>query len=244
MIADGASYLLSALGIAAIGGREAQVARTARNKVRLRDLPDSWRYVFAHPQLRSLFLNRLAVGSLIMAPEPLIAVLMLRQLHFAPWQYGLAFAVPCVGGLVGSRLAGPAVARYGEHRVMWIAGTTAIVWPIGLAFTTAGAGGLLLVMVVEFGVIVSMSLFNPVVATFRLKHTAHERLARTLSAWSITTSLTTAGVTILWGLLATVTTPRIAIGVAGLLLLGTPLLLPRRQHVQRQESERDLVRIP
>jgi MFS family permease len=138
VIADGLSYLLSALGIAAIGGREPAVATTATSRVGMRDLPDSWRYIFSHPQLRSLFLNRLAVGSLIMATEPLIAVLMLRQLHFAPWQYGLAFAVPCVGGLVGSRLARRAVAKYGEHKVMWIAATSATVWPIGLAFTPAG----------------------------------------------------------------------------------------------------------
>lgn len=238
VIADGVSYLLSALGITAIGGHEPAVAKTAANKVRMRDLPDSWRYIFTHPQLRPLFLNRLAVGSLIMAPEPLIAVLMLRQLHFAPWQYGFAFAVPCVGGLIGSRLARPAVARYGEHKVMRIAGTSAVLWPIGLAFTPAGIGGLLLVMGVEFGVIVSMSLFNPVVATFRLTHTAHERLSRTLSAWSITTSLTTAGMTIVWGLLATVTTPRIAIGIAGALLLCTPLLLPRRERLRRDEHPR------
>src|SRR6185312_14228296 len=127
----------------------------------------SWRYLLGHPQLRPLFLNRLAVGGLIMAPEPLLAVLMLGKLGFAPWQYGLAFAVPCVGGFIGSRLARPAVARYGRQRVLWLAGSSAVIWPIGLAFVPAGAGGLLLVMVIEFGVIFSMSLFNPLVATIR-----------------------------------------------------------------------------
>jgi nitrate reductase NapE component len=32
-----------------------------------------------------------------MATEPLIAVLMLGRLGFAPWQFGLAFAAPCIG---------------------------------------------------------------------------------------------------------------------------------------------------
>jgi hypothetical protein len=36
--------------------------------------------------------------------------------------------------------------------------------------------------------------------------------------------------TALWGVLATLTSPRIAIAVAGILLLATPLLLPRREH--------------
>lgn len=227
VVADAVSYLLSALSITAIGGHEPAPSGDVAKKVTWRDLTDSWHYLLSHPQLRPLFLNRLAVGGLIMAPEPLLAVLMLRDLHFAPWQYGLAFAVPCVGGFVGSRLAGPTVAKYGEHKVMWLAAAGAVLWPIGLAFTPAGIAGLLLVIVLQFGVIIAMSLFNPVVATFRLKHIEHGRLSRTLSAWQISSSLTTALLTIIWGVLATVTSTRIAIGLAGLLLLGTPMLLSR-----------------
>lgn len=225
IVADGLSYLLSALGIAAIGGREPAPAKDAAKKVALRDLPDSWRYLLSHPHLRPLFLNRLAVGGLIMATEPLVAVLMLRDLHFAPWQYGLAYAVPCVGGFVGSRLAGPAVTKYGEHKVMRLAAIGAVLWPVGLAFIPAGIAGLLLVMTIEFGVIIAMSLFNPVVATSRLKHIEHERLSRTLSAWQISSGVTTAFLTLAWGVLATLTSTRVAIGLAGLLLLATPLLL-------------------
>ncbi|QYN19626.1 MFS transporter [Amycolatopsis sp. DSM 110486] len=227
VVADGLSYLLSALGITAIGGREPTPMKDAAKKVTLRDLPDSWRYLLSHPQLRPVFLNRLAVGGLIMAQEPLVAVLMLRDLHFAPWQYGLAFAVPCIGGFVGSRLAGPTVAKYGEHKVMWLAAIGAVLWPIGLAFIPTGIAGLLLVMVIEFGVIMPMSLFNPVVATFRLKHIEHVRLSRTLSAWQISSSLATAFLTLAWGVLAALTSTRIAIGLAGLVLLATPLLLLR-----------------
>lgn len=235
VLTDALSYLLSALGITAIGGDEPAPSRDPAKKVTWRDLPDSWRYLLSHPQLRPLFLNRLAVGGLIMAPEPLLAVLMLRDLHFAPLQYGLAFAVPCVGGFVGSRLAGPTVAKYGEHKVMWFAAIGAVLWPIGLALTPAGIAGLLLVMVIEFGVIIAMSLFNPVVATFRLKHIEHERLSRTLSAWQVSSSLTQAFLTLVWGVLAALTSTRIAIGLAGLLLLATPVLLLQAR-VSRQSS--------
>jgi hypothetical protein len=40
-----------------------------------------------------------------------------------------------------------------------------------------------------------------------------------------------------WGLLAAATTPRTAIALAGVLLLGTPLLLPRREKARRKAVE-------
>ena len=122
------------------------------------------------PALRALFLNNLLVGGLIMATEPLLAVLLLRQLRFPPWQYGLAFAAPCVGGLIGSRLARRVVARYGGT-ILRIVGTLRAVWLIGLAFVRPGVIGLMTVMAVELAIIISMSLYNPVLATYRLQHT-------------------------------------------------------------------------
>ncbi|MDB6161028.1 MAG: transporter [Gammaproteobacteria bacterium] len=65
---------------------------------------------------------------------PLVAVLMLGHLGFKPWQYGVAFGAPCVGGLVGSRLATRLVARFGQHKVMFTAGTLRACWSLGLAF--------------------------------------------------------------------------------------------------------------
>ena len=119
VLADAVSYLLSAAGIGAIGGREPRPVRTgAAARLRARDLLDGWRYILAHPVLRPLFFNAMAVNGLIMVTEPLLAVLMLGRLGFAPWQYGLAFAAPCAGGLIGSRLARRIVARFGQHRVM------------------------------------------------------------------------------------------------------------------------------
>jgi hypothetical protein len=51
----------------------------------------------------------------------------------------------------------------------------------------------------------------------------------------VSTSLTTAALTALWGVLASLTSPRIAIAAAGVLLLATPLLLPRRMPVPRPD---------
>ena len=77
-----------------------------------------------------------------MATAPLLAVLMLGRLGFAPWQYGLAFAAPCVGGLVGSRLARAWLSRgSGSDGSCCAAGTLRAVWSVGLAFVGPGRPG-------------------------------------------------------------------------------------------------------
>lgn len=229
VVADALSYLFSALGITAIRGREEDPRRTDRRRVRAGELLDGWRHLLTHPGLRALYVNHLFVAGLIMATEPLLAVLLLGQLGFAPWQYGLAFAAPCLGGLVGSRLARRVVARYGQHRILRTVGTLRAVWLIGLAFVQPGPAGIATVIAVELAIIISMSLYNPVLATYRLEHTPEDRVARTLSAWSIGSSASIAILSALGGLLADATSPRTAVTVVGLLILASPLLLPRRQ---------------
>ncbi|HEY4276603.1 MAG TPA: MFS transporter [Conexibacter sp.] len=231
VVADALSYLFSALGITAIRGREEAPPRAAGRQVRAGELLDGWRYILGHPGLRALYLNNLLVAGLIMATEPLLAVLLLRQLGFPPWQYGLAFAAPCVGGLIGSRLARRVVARHGQQRVFRVVGTLRAIWLIGLAFVGPGAVGLVTVMAVELAIIINMSLYNPVLATYRLEHTPTHRVARTLSAWSIGQQAAIAAFTALGGLLAGTTTPRTALAAAGVLILASPLLLPRGERL-------------
>ena len=226
--ADALSYLGSALGIIAIPGRDEARPTVRRGRVRAGELVEGWRHILTDPGLRPLYLNAVLVSGLIMATEPLLAVLLLRQLRVPPWQYGLAFAAPCAGGLIGSRLAGRVVARYGPPRVFRTVGTLRAVWLIGLALIRPGAIGLVTVIAVELAIIVSMSLYNPVLATYRLQRTPADRVARTLSAWSIGQQASIAILTALGGLLAGATSPRTALVAAGLLALASPALLPRR----------------
>lgn len=237
VVADALSYLFSALGITAIGGGEEAPQTTGKSPVRAGALLDGWRHILGHPGLRALYLNQMLVAGLIMATEPLLAVLLLRRLGFPPWQYGLAFAAPCVGGLIGSRLARRVVARYGRPWVFRTVGTLRAVWLIGLAFVGPGIVGLVTVMAVELAIIINMSLYTPVLATYRLEHTPKHLVARTLSAWSIGQQAAVAVCTALGGLLADVTSPRTALTVAGLLILATPLLLPRHDQMSQYEPE-------
>ncbi|MFI5666055.1 MFS transporter [Streptomyces sp. NPDC051704] len=226
--ADAVSHLLSALGIRAMGGHEPLPERREDGRMRAGDLLDGWRGILSDHVLRPLFFNTALFNGLVMATQPLLAVLMLGRLGFAPWQYGLAFAAPSIGGLLGAQLARPLVTRFGHHRVLVAAGAMRALWPVGLAFVGPGTGGLLLVTGVELGFILCCGVFNPVYATCRLRLTAPGRVARTLSAWAVTAKASTALLTATWGLLGALLGPRTAIALAGVLLLATPLLLPRR----------------
>jgi MFS family permease len=235
VLADAISYLLSALGIRAIRASEIRPQRGDPARLRARDLLAGWRYILSQRLLRQLFFNTILVNGLIMATAPVVAVLMLGRLGFEPWQYGLAFGAPCVGGLIGSRLARRLVARYGQHRVMVTAGTLRACWSLGLAFIRPGAAGIVLVIAVQLGLVTCVGVFNPVVATCRLEQTDSDLVARTLSAWSVSSNAAIAALTAVWGVLASTTSPRTAIAVAGLLMLATPLLLPRRTHARQHE---------
>jgi MFS family permease len=225
VIVNAVSFVLSACGIRAIGGSEPRPVRVEGARVRPRDLLEGWRFILGHDALRPLFFNTVLVNALILATAPLMAVLMLGELGFAPWQYALAFGAPCVGGLIGSRLSPRVLARFGRARVLRVAGTLRACWSIGLAFVVPGVAGLALVIAVQFGLVASVGLFNPVFSTYRLEQTPDDRVARVLSAWSVTSNATIALMTALWGLLAAATSPRAAVAAAGALLLLTPLSL-------------------
>ncbi|MBB4688696.1 MFS transporter [Amycolatopsis jiangsuensis] len=227
VVLDAASYLLSALGITAIREPEQPPAPKPAAPRRWSDLADGWRHLLGHRTLRRLFLNTVGVNALIMATEPLLSVLMLSELGFPVWQYGLAFAIPCLGGLLGARASRRIVARFGERTVLRVFGTLRACWPLGLVFIQPGLAGLVVVMVTEFGLILCIGVYNPVMAAHRLREVDRDRQARMLTAWSVTRSGTTAALTLIWGVLAQLTGTRTAIALAGILLLATPFLLPR-----------------
>ncbi|MEV1318894.1 MFS transporter [Micromonospora arborensis] len=235
IMADAFSYLLSALGVLRIRGGDVAAPRDRVTRLSGADLLDGWRFILRDPVLKGLFLNSVLVGGLIMATAPLLAVLLLGQYHFPAWQYGLAFGIPAVGGFVGARLSARLVTRYGRHRIMTIFGWLRSFFPLGLAFVQPGIPGLVTVIVVEGLLITCMGIFNPIYATERLQRTPADHTARILSTWSAAGKLLQAALMVVWGILATLTSPLAAITTSGVLLLATPLLLPGSTHFRAPE---------
>jgi len=180
-------------------------------------------------------LNSILVSGLIMATVPLLSVLLLGQYHFPAWQYGLAFGIPALGGFVGARLSARLVTRYGRHRVMAVSGWLRSLFPLGLTFVRPGIPGLLTVIIVEGLLITCMGIFNPINATERLQRTPADHAAQVLTAWNVSSKLAQAVLMVVWGILATITSPLTAITISGILLLATPLLLPNRTHMPDAE---------
>jgi MFS family permease len=230
--ADAVTYLLSALGVLRIRGGDVASDRDPATRFRSADLLAGGRFILGDHVLRRLFLNSILVGGLIMATAPLLAVLLLGQYRFPAWQYGLAFGVPALGGFAGARLSPRLATRYGRHRVMIASGWLRSIFPLGLAFVRPGIPGLLTVIVVEGLLITGMGVFNPIYATERLQRVPADHAAQVLSTWSVSSRLLQAALMVIGGVLAGLTSPLTAITVSGVVLLGTPLLLPRQTHME------------
>lgn len=226
VLLNAVSFLASALCLRGARGPEPVPARVTAP--RAADLVAGWRHLLGDPVLRPLLLNTALVNGLVLATSPLMAVLMLGDLGFPAWQYGLAFALPCLGGLIGSRCAVPLARRFGDLRVLRVTGVARACWPLPLALVQPGPTGLALVLLTQFGLLLSVGVFTPLLTAHRLRAIAPDRTARALTAWTITVRATTALATALGGVLAGLVGTRASLLVIGLSLLLTPALLPRR----------------
>lgn len=226
ILADAGSYLLSALGIRAITAPEPEPPARAARRRWWQGLGAGWRHTWSDALLRVLFVNTVAVSALIVAIAPIWSVIMLRDLHFSPFAYGLSVGIPCVAGVIGARLSRRCAARWGHRGVLLAAGVARVLFLPFLPFVGGGPLGLAAVTAIHSGTVLFTSVFTPVFATCRLERTPNDKIARVLTSWSITNNAARAACVLAFGLLATLTAPRLAIAIAALLLLASCVCLP------------------
>ncbi|MEU1395444.1 MFS transporter [Micromonospora zamorensis] len=225
---DAASFLMSALGIRRLRRPEPPppTRQPAPSRRRRREAIEGWRHILHHAGLRALFVNAVIFGGAITASTPIIAVFMLRDLHLAPWQYGLALGLPCLGGILGSLTAGPLTTRYGLRRVLLTTGVARTLWMGFIPLAPPGTPGLIIITLADTLLLFMAGTFNPTFAAYRMNHTSEHCLSRVLTAWSITSKLTQPIVIAAAGILAAATGPRTALTATAALTLISAAFLP------------------
>ncbi|PPI93544.1 MFS transporter [Nocardia nova] len=236
---DAVSYLLSASGIRRIATIEPIPAHASVRHHWRREIYSGWTYIFDHPVLCRLFWNGMLFGGAVTLTTPLLALLMLRELHFAPWQYGLALGLPCLGGLLGSLCSPKLVARFGRRAVLLGSGTLRTCWMGLLLIAGPSARGLLVILTAETLLLLCAGVFNPIFATYRMNCTTDDHMSRVRTAWSISSKSVQPAFIALGGLLAGATNTRVAIGCATVAVLVSSALLPwRSETTARRDNNR------
>jgi MFS family permease len=221
---DASSFLLSAIGIRRIQRPEPVPQRLTTRP----DLGAGWKYIFRHRGLNALFWNSQLFGGPVMMTSPLLAVLMLRDLGMKPWQYGVALGVPCLGGVVGARLAPWMIRRFGLHRVLIASGVLRTPWLVLLPLATPGVDGMLVILFAETGLLLAAGVFNTSFTTYRMEATEDGFMARVQTSWSITSRTVQPGFMAAAGALAGLTSLRATLVIAGVLCLVSAFVLPWR----------------
>lgn len=181
-------------------------------------------------------------GGSVMLTAPLTAVLMLRQLHFPTWQYGLVLGLPCLGGALGAAMTGRITRRWGQRRVLLAFGVLRAPWLLLLPLAGPGPGGLAVLLLAETGLLVAAGVFNPAFVTYRMEAVADGYMARVGTAWSISSKVAQPAFIAAGGVLATITDVRTALACAGVCCAASAALLPWRAkgHLSRWGAARPL----
>ncbi|MCM3883086.1 MFS transporter [Frankia sp. R82] len=224
MALDAASYLGSAAGVRRIRAPEPPPpARGADAGIR-----QGWRYLLAHPGLRRLFLNAMLFGGPVVMTGPLLAVLILDGLRLPAYAYGLSLGLPCLAGIVGARLAPALARRFGQRRVLLVAGAARAPWLLLYPLAPHGPTGLVIIVVADTAMLICAGVFNPIFATYRMEVTADAYMARVRTAWGISAKTVQPLFILAGGGLAALAGVRTALLVAGLACTASITLLPYR----------------
>ncbi|MBR7829399.1 MFS transporter [Actinospica sp. MGRD01-02] len=224
-----AAVLLSSRFVGGQGAVEtpASADGAPREKL-LRRVAAGLRHTFAHRTLRGLYINAMVFAGAIRMTSPLLAVLMLDDLHLSAFEYGIALGAPCAAGLLGSVVAQRVTRRFGTHRVLAVVGALRGPCLLPLAFAPVGIPGLLTIVGAESLLLFLAGVFNPVMTSYRMRETPADLITRLATAWSASNKSITPLFIALGGWLATLLGVRDALLIAGVICLLSGIFLPWR----------------
>jgi len=177
MIADAATYGLSALTLFLIKAPEPAPDSGFKDRRIGDDIKEGLRFVVRHPILRRIVA---CTGTANLFNSVMAAVeipFMVRVLHLKPGGVGLVLALGAVGGVVGGIVAGPLAKWFGSARIIWLSqlvlGIPAFLAPLA----TPGWGVALYATGLAFYGVVAV-VYNVAQVSYRQAITPHVLLGR------------------------------------------------------------------
>lgn len=236
LVLDAISFLASSMGIRSIRGSEPPTVPPTAVHPRRTDLTVGWHCIFQHTGLTALFWNAMLFGGAITMVAPLMAVLMLRDLHFEPWQYGLVPGLPCLGGVLGAAMAGALSRRFGERAILLGFGVLRAPWLVLLPLAGDGGSGVALLLIAQTGLLFAAGAFNPAFATYRMNAVADSHMARVSTAWSISSRVAQPMFIAVGAAIAAAASLGAALWIGAMLCAASCALLPWHQAPEPAEQ--------
>ncbi|TQM82975.1 putative MFS family arabinose efflux permease [Saccharothrix saharensis] len=177
VLVDAVSYLVSGLVLVTLRRAERPVEPPPKRDLR-GEVREGLRWVYRHEVLRPLAFASHAWFLFTSMVIGIYSVLVLDELGFDAFLFGVTFAAGGLGGLLGASLSGPAGRRFGVGPVI-----VAARWltPVGYALVplaTSGTGGFVLLCAAQFVFYLSATLDGPVEMGYRQSITPDRLLGR------------------------------------------------------------------
>ncbi|GII76061.1 MFS transporter [Sphaerisporangium rufum] len=178
LLADAATFLVSALCLLGIRTREEPLPPPPPDATLRRRIAEGTRFVARDPYLRVLTVFGAASNLFLVGYQAILVVFLIREVGVGPGAVGGLVAATSVGGVAGALLAGPLARRFGSARTM--IGSELLGAPFGLLIPMAGptTAGLVLAVAGGFMVVAGVVTGNIIKGGFRQAYVPRELMGR------------------------------------------------------------------
>jgi MFS family permease len=232
VLADAATFAISAACLLALRHREPRPAATAPRRALLPEITEGLGFLIRDPYLRVLAVFGAVSNLALLGYQTILIVFLVREVDVSPGATGGIIAAMSTGGILGAAMAGPLARRAGTARALLLANLGAT--PFALLIPLAAPGPRLALVVIG-GVLVGAGVVagNVIKGSFRQLYTPRHLLGRVLTGMQLLNYGSIPIGALLAGALGTVLglRPTLWIMTAGLAAASTILLIgPIRRH--------------
>jgi MFS family permease len=177
LLADAASFLVSAVCLLSIRTREPRNAKEVRRTPLRLEIAEGLRFVARDPYLRVLTVFGAASNLALLGYQSILVVFLVRVVGVRPGTVGILMAAASLGAVVGAAGATRVARRFGTGRGLLLC--ELVCAPFGLLVPLTEAGPRLALVVVGVGVLAAgVSAGNVIKGSFRQTYTPHQLLGR------------------------------------------------------------------